>query len=62
MKTVLVLAASMSLFASAALAECGHDRTAQSKSTTVAALDTTTTASTTAIDRTQAETVLPAEE
>ncbi|MDP3899216.1 MAG: hypothetical protein Q8Q62_21280 [Mesorhizobium sp.] len=59
MKIVLALAASMSLLASAALAECGHDKTAQSTSTVIATLDMATTASTVAIPAPVDQTVEP---
>lgn len=59
MKIVLALAASMSLMTSAALAECGHGKTAQSTSTVVATLDMATTASTVATPTPVDQTVEP---
>ena len=56
MKTFLAAATVLSLAASGAFAECGHDMVQSKPAETVASVDMSTTASTVKTDETKAET------
>lgn len=56
MKTFLAAAAVLSLSASGALAECGHDMVQSKPAETVASIDMSTTASTTKTDEAKPDT------